>query len=243
MKILTLPVFLAAAALALPAHAELSKADVEAIVKETLNNNPEIVVDSFKKFQEKKQAEEALKSKAALKDKAKDLKDSKTSPVAGNPKGDVTVVEFFDYHCGYCKKVVPTVTKIIKDDPKVKVVFKELPILSEDSNLAAKAALAVFKIKPEKYFDFHTALMSASGKFDAALLAAEAKKLGIEEDKLKKEMESASVADELKKNRELAEAVGVRGTPGFVVGDTMIPGAASEEDLKKLIDETRKGKK
>jgi protein-disulfide isomerase len=233
---------LAALAFCAPAQAAdtLTKSDVEKIVKETIANNPELIMESLKKNQEKQRADADKKSKAALKDRAKEILADKNAPIAGNPKGDVTVVEFFDYHCGYCKKMLPTVTDLIKSDKKVRVMFREFPILSPDSEMAARAALAVFHLKPESYFDFHTALMNISGKYDEAMLIDEAKKLGIDEDKLKKEMESKWVDEELKKSRDLADALAIRGTPAFIVGDQLIPGAASLEDLKKAVAAARK---
>jgi protein-disulfide isomerase len=218
----------------------LTKYDVENIVKETIKNNPEIITDSLKKAQEKQRADQEKKAKEALKSKSKELTSSKNSPVVGNPKGDVTVVEFFDYHCGYCKKMLPVISELIKSDKKVRVVFKEFPILSPDSELAAKAALAVYRVKPDKYFDFHTELMTETSQYSEESLLKAAEKVGVNPDKVKKEMNADWVNEELKKDRELADALAIRGTPAFIVGDTLLPGASSLEDLKKLIAEQRK---
>lgn len=227
-------------AVATQAAETLTKGDVEKIVKETIQNNPELLAETLMKYQE--QAREKAEQELAkqLKEKSAEMLKDKASPVAGNVKGDVTVVEFFDYHCGYCKKMLPTINQLIEDDKKVRVMFKELPILSPDSETAARASLAVFRIKPEKYFEYHSKLMSTSGKFNEAMLTEEAKKLGVDEAKFKKEMNSDWVKSELQKNQELAASIGVRGTPAFVIGETLIPGATDLAKLKETVANARK---
>jgi len=166
-KYLALLALLGIAASAYPLRAAdepMSKSDVEGVVKDYLNDHPEVIMDALKKFQEKQRAEAATKATATLKSRKEDILTDKNTPIAGNAKGDVTVVEFFDYHCGYCKKMVPTVTQLLKDDPKLKFSFKELPILSPDSEVAARASIAFSRLAPKKYFEYHTALMGMSGK-------------------------------------------------------------------------------
>lgn len=245
MRSLLFTTAIAAMMLAPSAYAAdaLTKSDVEGIIKEYLSNNPEVITDALNKAQAKQAAEAQIKAQSAIKDRAKDIFEDGKSPVAGNPKGDVTLVEFFDYHCGYCKKMLPAMAQMIQDDKKLRVVFKEYPILSPDSQLAAKAALAVYRIKPDKYFDYHTALMNFAGKFEESVVIDEAKKLGIDEAKLKKEMEGSAVADIIKTTAELAGSLNIRGTPGFIVGNTIVPGATSVEELKKMVEEARKAKK
>ncbi len=238
--------FIAPALSVTPASAAdkpLTREDVQAIIKDYLINNPEAVVESLKKYQEKQASDQAAKAKSALKDRAADLFQDPASPVAGNVKGDITVVEFFDYHCGYCKRALPVITQLLNEDKNVRVVFKEFPILSPDSELASKAALAVYHAKPEKYFAYHTALMAITGKFDEAAVLAAAKKLGLEEEAVKKAMDSKEVTDELAKTRDLASSLGIQGTPSFIVGGQLFPGSVSYEDLKKSIADARKEKK
>jgi protein-disulfide isomerase len=222
--------------------AKMTKDEVETIVKDYITNHPEVMMDSLKAFQSKQAQQAQNKAQEALKDKGKELYEDKNSPSVGAKKPDVTVVEFFDYHCGYCKKMVPAVTNILKDDKKVRFVFKEFPILSEDSEKAAKASLAVYRLKPEKYLEYHTALMSLPGKFDEAALIDAAKKLDIDGDKLKTEMAKPEIAEEIKKTRELAGSLAISGTPGFVVADQLYPGAIPDEQLKKIIQDAREGK-
>lgn len=230
-------------AAAAPASAEMTRAEVETIVKEYIEKNPQIIMDSARKYQEAKMAEQQVNASKAVKEKSKELTTDKDSPVAGNPKGDVTVVEFFDYHCGYCKRALPAIEELLKNDKNVKVVFKEYPILSPDSELAAKAGLGVWRLKPEKYFEFHKALMQHTGKYDEAMLVETAKKFGVDGDKLKKEIASDAVQKIIEKDRALGTAIGVRGTPAFVIGDTLLPGAVPYEALKSAVDAARKKKK
>lgn len=221
----------------------LTRADVEAIVKETLEKNPEMITAALQKAQVEQQKAQLTKAKDAIKKRQKDLVDDPSAPVVGNKKADTAVVFFFDYHCGYCKRALPTVQDLLKKDKNLKVVFKEYPILSEDSTLASKAALAVYQVAPDKYFDYHQALMNTKGKYDLALVTAEAKKLGISEAKFEKAMDSAEVADELAKTKTIGGELGVRGTPAFIIGEQIIPGAVSLETLQEAIKDARAAKK
>ena len=141
---------------------------------------------------------------------------------AGNPNGDITVVEFFDYNCGYCKRGLHDVIKLVESDPKVRVVFKELPILSKGSEEASRVAIAAGR--QGKYWDMHKAMLEAKGQMNEANALAIATKLGLDIDKLKKDMASPEVEAEIKKSEALAKKMGVNGTPHFLVGDRAIPG-------------------
>lgn len=221
----------------------VTRKEVEEIVKQVILDNPEVLMKSVENYQVKMQAERAANASKAIKDMEKELASDTLSPVVGNPKGSVTLIEFFDYHCGYCKHMLPVVTQLIEEDKDVKVVFKEFPILSEDSVTAAKAALAVYKIAPKKYFDFHTALMKASGSFDEAKLLEVAKSLGIDPDKVKSAMASKEVDDEITKNRAIATKAGISGTPAMIIGGQLIPGAVEIGELKKKVAAERAAKK
>lgn len=222
------------------ADAAANRAEVESIVRDLIKKEPQIIVDALKGYQEKMQQEQQEKAAKLLKDRQGDL--VKNAPVVGNGKADVTVVQFFDYHCGYCKKMLPVINQLLKEDKNVRIVFREFPILSQDSQTAAKAAIAVYNINPAKYFEFHSALMNASGKFDEAALMAQAKKIGIDPDKLKKEMAKPAVEEELKATAQLASDLGVRGTPAVIIGDQLVPGAMSIEALKQAVADARKKK-
>jgi protein-disulfide isomerase len=238
------PVIVPPAAIA-PATANqpVMRSELPALVREVLLNDPDIIKDAAQKLREKKDAEAKKKALDTLTKRKDDLFNDPATPSVGDAKtADVTVVEFFDYHCGYCKHMLPVVAQIMKEDPKVRFVFKEYPILSEDSVTAARAALAVNNIAKDKYFDFHAALMKQEGKFDEKAIMAIAKKLGINGDKLKAEMKKDAISTALDKNRELGAELGVNGTPALVVGNEFVPGAISTEDLQKLIAKERIGK-
>jgi protein-disulfide isomerase len=159
--------------------------------------------------------------------------------VAANPDGDVSLVEFFDYNCGFCKRAMPEVVKIVGDDKKVKLVLKELPIFGEDSEAAAKAALAARK--QGKYFEMHQKLFSEPGKANLEKALQVAQELGLDVEQLKKDMEDPAVKDALAENRALAEELGVQGTPYTLVGDIVVAGAPDDlhDQLTKKISEIR----
>jgi protein-disulfide isomerase len=217
----------------------LSKTDVEAIVKQVINNNPELIMGSLQKYQMKKQAEEASETEANIGKMQDKLVGEKNTPSIGNPKGDVTVVEFFDYHCGYCKQFLPTITQLMADDHNLRLVFKEFPILSPDSALAAKAALAVNKIDKTKYLAFHTSLMKMSGTFTTENLTNKATEAGISKEAFEKTMKDPELDKEIEANRELANSLNIHGTPAIIVGNQFIPGVVPLSELKVQIAEAR----
>jgi len=224
------------------ASAPVTRGEFTAMVRETLLNNPEIIMDAVKKMREKQEAETKKKAAEGLVKYKSDIFDAE-SPSVGAKDADVTIVEFFDYHCGYCKHLLPVVTQAINEDKKVRFIFKEFPILSEDSVTAARAALAVNRVAKDKYFDFHQALMKSNVKFDEKMLLETAKKLGIDTAKLKAEMGKPEITAILDKNREIAGTLNISGTPALIMGDEIAPGAVSYEELKSMIQAVRSGKK
>lgn len=221
----------------------VTRGDMPQLVRETLLAHPEILTDAIKVLHDRQLETASKETQDALTKYKDELFSDSTSPAIGPKDADVTVVEFFDYHCGYCKHLLPTIQQLTKEDKKVRVIFREFPILSEDSVLAARAALAVNKVAPDKYFAFHTELMKASGKFDDKGLTAIAQKLGVDAKKFKTAFEEKSTTEALDRNRELAEALGIRGTPALVFPDRMLPGALQYDDLAKIVDDERKGVK
>lgn len=221
----------------------LTREEIPALVKETLMNEPEIIMEAAKKLREKQEVEVKKKASEGLQKYKNDLFGNTDIPSTGAKDADVTVVEFFDYHCGYCKHMLPTVTKALENDKKIRFHFVEFPILSDDSVLAARAALAVNRIAKDKYFDFHQALMKASGKFDEKMLMDTAKKLGIDSGKMKAEMDKPDITATLDKNREIAAALNITGTPAIILGDEIQPGAVEYEMFAKMVEAVRAGKK
>lgn len=206
---------------------DAQKAAIGQIVKDYLMAHPELMMDVQSALEAKLEKEQAEKLKAFMAENAKDIYRNPTSPVAGDPKGDITVVEFFDYNCGYCKRSLVDVQNLIKSDARVRVVFKELPILSKGSEEAAKAALAAKR--QGKYWEFHQALLSSKGQANEAAAIKAAETIGLDIAKLKADMAGSEVEKELEATKELAKKMGINGTPHFLVGDKSIPGAP--EDL------------
>lgn len=212
------------------------------IIKDYLVKNPEVMIDVQNALDEKSQKEQDSKLKAFMSDNAKSIYRAPNSSVAGKADGDITVVEFFDFNCGYCKRGLPEVQKLIHDDKNVRVVFKELPILSKGSEEAAKAALAAKR--QGKYWEFHQAMLGVKGQANEASALKAAESLGLDLDKLKTDMASDDVRNELLEMMKLAKAMGVNGTPHFLVGDKSIPGAPEDlhEQLEELVTDFRKNK-
>ena len=199
------------------------KQAIEKIVKDYLVANPEVMLEVQNILEAKMEKQQAEKAKAALAENAKDIYRRAESPVAGNADGDITVTEFFDYNCGYCKRSFPEVTKLITDDPKVRVVFKETPILSKGSEEASRVALAA-RLQG-KYWEVHKALFESKGQANEGMALKIAEKLGLDMAKLKADMIGPEVKAELASAKELATKMGINGTPHFLVGDKSIAGA------------------
>jgi protein-disulfide isomerase len=214
--------------------------EIEKIVKNYLITNPEIFLEAQTALEAKMEKEQAEKLKVAIAENAKEIYRDPQADVAGNASGDITVVEFFDYNCGYCKRGLHDVIKLVETDSNVRVVFKELPILSKGSEEASRVAIAAGK--QGKYWDVHKAMLEAKGVMNEANALAIATKLGLDIDKLKKDMASPEVEAEIKKSEALAKKMGVNGTPHFLVGDRAIPGAPEDlyDQLEKHVTELRK---
>jgi len=215
-----------------PAGLDLSKPaaqkQVIKVVHDYLVKNPEILVDMSTELDKRQKAAEAAAQEKAIAKDAKLLFHSPHGYVAGNPNGKVSVVEFFDYNCGFCRHALPTVVKLTKTDPDVRVVLKELPIFGKDSEDASRVALASLQQDPSKYFELHQRLFEQPGKADEAKALSIAKSLGLNVDQLKKDMHDPTVDATLKENRQLAIDLGLQGTPLYLVGTKVIPGAPDD---------------
>lgn len=220
------------------------KKEIEKIIHDYIVSNPEVLVEASQALQQKQQQTMAQQAKAAIQENASKLfADSMT--VTGNPKGNVTIVEFFDYQCGHCKKMAPVMGELIKGDDKLRVIYKEFPIFGKSSETASKAALAA--AMQGKYKQMHEALMQQQGRLSDDDINKIAKNIGLNMDKFKKDMDSKEVKDALNANRELAEKLRLMGTPAFIIATTpagqfktgseptFIPGAASQQALQDLI--------
>lgn len=222
------------------ALAPAQKAAFEDAIRDYILEHPEVLVESLQRWQEQQQAESDEQAKAALIEHRDQLENNPAAPVAGNAKGDVTIVEFFDYRCGYCKRVFPAIQELIETDGNIRYVFKEFPILGPDSAIAAQAAQAAWFIDPDRYLDFHAALMGARGALNEDRVLDIAAKAGLDRDAVKKGMDDPRVAETLAGNLGLGRALGVNGTPAFVIGGQLVPGAIDLDTMKELVAEARK---
>ena len=185
------------------------------------------------------EVEQSVQQQKAISKNADAIFRSPVTPVAGNPDGDVSVVEFFDYNCPYCRRSLPAVLKLINEDGKVRLVLKELPILSDDSVAAAKLALAANK--QSKYFEMHQKLFSESGKADKDKALRIAKELGLDIDQLQKDAQDPDIKKALDESVDLARKLDLKGTPLFLIGDRVIAGAPEDlfDQLKAKVAEVR----
>ncbi|HJU31148.1 MAG TPA: DsbA family protein [Hyphomicrobiaceae bacterium] len=214
--------------------------EIEAIIRDILLTNPEIMLDVQNALEAKMDKIQAEKMAVALKEHADELYRPANSPVVGNAKGDVPVIEFFDYNCGYCKKALSELAQLVDKDKKVRVIMKEFPILAKGSEEAARVALAARM--QGKYWEFHRAMLESPGQANEASALRIADKLGLDMARLKKDMTSPEIKKEIEETRQLATKMGIQGTPHFIVGDKVIAGAPENlaELLGKHVAEVRK---
>ena len=220
------------------------RGEIERIVHDYLIGHPEVLQEAMAELDKRQQAAEAEKHKAAVEQHAKALFSSPHEVVLGNAKGNVTFVEFFDYNCGYCKHAMSDMLTLMKDDPKLKVVLKEFPVLGPGSVEAAKVAVAVrMQDKTgQKYLEFHKQLLGGRGQADKARALAVAKDVGMDMGRLEKDMASPEVKATMEENFKLAEALGLNGTPSYVIGDDVVVGAIGLKGLQEKINTARCGK-
>ncbi len=222
-----------------PAPSGASNANLGNNIRAYLMANPEVLVDAMAELERKQDSQRENTAQKAIKENQAELLRDPATPIAGNPAGDVTIVEFSDYQCPYCKKAHSAVKSTLAADSKVKLVYKDLPILGEASKIAAVAALA--SIKQGKHDAFHDALMTNTAKLDADRIFEIAASVGLDLPQLKKDMEDPKIKETIDRNMALAQELGVRGTPAFVIGGQFVPGAVDADALKKLIADARKG--
>ncbi len=213
---------------------------IEKTVRDYLIKNPEILVEMSQALEERQTAAQEAAQRTAIASNADAIFRSDVDFVAGNPKGDVTIVEFFDYNCGYCRRAMPDLVKLIENDDKVRVVFKEFPILRRESEGAARVVLAA--IKQGKYFDLHRAMFETKGIASEESALKVAAELGLDVDKLKQDMKAPEIDKAIRNVRELANKLGVQGTPFYLVGDRVVPGAPADlyDQLATKVSEVRK---
>lgn len=219
------------------------RAEIESIVKKYLIEHPEVLHEVMLELEKRQAVAEAEKAKAAVASNASALYNSTRQVVIGNPQGDVTLVEFFDYNCGYCKRALSDLLDLMKGDAHLKVVLKEFPVLGEGSVEAARVAVAVrMQDKSgKKYLDFHQKLLGVRGQADKARALAVAKEIGMDMARIEKDLASEEIQATLQENFKLAEALGLNGTPSYVVGSVVVVGAVGRDALKQKVSEARCG--
>jgi protein-disulfide isomerase len=243
---------IAAAALLLSpareAHAQAltgpQRSEVESIIREYLLKNPELIEEVMRELEKRQSAAESAKAQNTIKDNAQILFNSPRQVTLGNPKGDVTMVEFFDYNCGYCKRAMGDMLELMKTDPNLRVVLKEFPVLGEGSVQAAQVAIALNMQDKggKKYLDFHQKLLNTRGGVDKAKAMAAAKDAGADMARLEKDMASPEIKTTLEETFRLAEPLGLNGTPSYVIGENVVIGAVGLSELKGKINAARCGK-
>ena len=208
---------------------EINKDNIDNIIKDFLIKNPDFIkstLDGYEISLQNQKKQNAIKSLKNI-----------DNPGIFQKQANVTIYEFFDYNCGYCKSVVKTIMDVLSEDKKINFVFVEFPILSQQSYIAAKAALA--SKKQNMYNNFHLSLMKIKGRVDEEKVFSTAKKIGLNIDQLKIDMNNPEVEEQLMKNRDIAKLLGLKGTPAFIIGDIIYPGALNLKNLKKLIKQFR----
>ncbi|HEX7549968.1 MAG TPA: DsbA family protein [Candidatus Methylomirabilis sp.] len=212
--------------------------EIETVVREYLRAHPEVVTEALQEMERREQEAQRKRAAEAVRAHLAELTQDPGSPVGGNPQGTVTIVEFFDYQCGYCKGEAVELKKLLQVDPDIRFVYKDLPILGPVSTFAARAALAAQQ--QGKHEVLHAALMAASERLTEQGVLQIAAQVGLDAARLEKDMADPAVAETLARVARLGEALGIRGTPALIVGMELVPGAADLDALKRLVAQARK---
>lgn len=243
MNLMKLAPFALIAAMLSPAALsadELSEDRIKELVYEAILENPQIIMDAVRLLEERQQQDQAAAAAAVLNTERDRLEQDPNAIILGNPEGDVTVVEFFDYNCPYCRRVMPEVDALVAQDPNVRLVYREWPILGEGSVFAARAALAARQ--QGKYEEFHVAMMGMQGRAEEASVLRIARSVGLDIDQLRRDMDAPEVSEHIQTSMELTRALGFSGTPSFVIGDALIPGYVEAQVLIDQVEAVRDAK-
>ncbi len=242
MKIATAMALVATLVTPLASHADaLSEDRVKELVLEAIRENPEIVLEAVQIIEQREQARQAAAAASVLSENRDLLENDPNAPVLGNPDGDVTVVEFFDYNCPYCRRVKPHIEALLDEDPNVKLVYREWPILGDGSVFAARAALAARE--QGKYEEFHWALMGMQGRAEEASVIQVAQEIGLDIAQLRRDMQAPEIDAHIAASMEMSRLLGFNGTPSFVIGDALVPGVIEADQMIRLTQEARAMKK
>lgn len=221
-----------------PIFSQAQRDEIVRVVREALKADPSILREAVVTLQADDDAREATASRNAIKTNAKALFNNFGDPEAGNPNGDVTVVEFYDPRCPYCRKMLPDIAAMLQKDRGIRLVYKDIPVLGEASALESKAILAAQK--QGAYLKMQTALMTDPAPATPTMIMEKARELGLDPLKLNEDINSTQIRDRIRANLELSRTMKVSGTPTFVIGETIIPGMADMAQLQAAIAEARK---
>jgi protein-disulfide isomerase len=229
---------------AAPASAQMTgqqRTEIEGVIRDFLVKNPEVLRDALIELDRRAKAEEETQRRDAVKRLEAQIFDSKHQVVIGNPKGSIALVEFYDYNCGFCKKALGDLVALIKINPDLRVILKEFPVLSQGSLEAAQVAAAVkMQLTPTQFWAFHQKLMMSRGQIGRTQAMGVAKEFSVDMARLTRDMESAEVKAGIQETMQLGEALGINGTPSYVVGQDIVVGAVGLEALQKRIINIRK---
>jgi protein-disulfide isomerase len=212
---------------------------IGALVRDYILANPEVLEEAQQVLQARRAEESRQQAMASIETNRDAIFHAPEDMVIGNPEGDITLVEFFDYNCGYCKRAMDDVVEIIKTDPNVRVVLKEFPILGPDSVAAHQVSMAFRKLAPDQYGEFHMALLGADVRASEAVAIDLAKQYGVDEDALREAMSDPAIEASIRRSYQLADTLGISGTPSFVLGDETVFGAVGSETLLTKIENVR----
>jgi protein-disulfide isomerase len=231
---------LAPSTLAQSSESFTEKGQMEQVIHDYLLAHPEVIVEALQRYQAMQDRVAAANQAKAVVDLREELTHAPDSPVLGNPNGDVSIVEFFDYRCPYCKLMASRkLIETLEQDGNVRIVLKEFPILGEDSIYAAKAALGA--ARQGKYRELHMAMMTLKGKVTSADVRRLAEEAGIDMARLEQDMQAPEIDAEIKRNLALADKTGIRGTPAFIINGQLIPGAIEVDEIMKRVAAARQG--
>jgi len=235
-----------AAAVVLPAATapaaafdDAERKEIETIIHDYLLENPEVMLEVQEALTTKQMAAQRAEQQDAIASQSEKIFQSPADPVLGNPDGSVTVVEFFDYNCGFCKRALSDMVSMMENDSELKFVLKEFPILGPESEEAHRVAYAFFDLYPEKYAEFHLRLLGGDGRANEEAAMRIATDLGADEEALRKQMEDPTITDRIRSTYELANALNITGTPAYVIGDEVVSGALGEDVLTTKIANVR----
>lgn len=215
------------------------KSQIEQIIHDYLLENPQVVEDAMQELERRKTEEERVAAITTIRENSDVLFWSNRHAVLGNPDGDVTLVEFFDYNCGYCKRALVDILKLLDEDENIRLVLKEFPVLGKPSLEAARVSIAASRVDPNKYVEFHQKLLLGQSRANRETAMALAQQLNFDMDALNEEMEGSEILATLEEVYDIAAKLKLTGTPSFVIGEEVVNGAIPMESMKEKVNLTR----